>query len=228
MIKTNSESPQTQWIMTLSNSGRAFFLNKSNEIQLNHIFLKQWTDEIEFSQRGQANIIYTQGKPRTEVSAKHPLFFKAAVVQRELQTIPRKLLPLTKILKCMKALMNLEMNSNLPKLSTSCTRPIEWLFTCIEDSQYIENPSIQMRVSVFQIPHEVPGVDLKLPPSTLPFCNHKKSNHHEYLPLNQSQVKNIYRDYAISTSLPTFIDTYYNICGDVTITIFLSIYQRKL
>lgn len=50
---------------------KGFFLNKSNEIQLNHIFLKQWTDEIEFSQRGQANIIYTQGKPRTEVSAKH-------------------------------------------------------------------------------------------------------------------------------------------------------------
>ena len=56
LANTNSESPQTQWIVALSNSQRGV-VNQSNQIQLNHRVLRQWTHEIERSQRGQATIL---------------------------------------------------------------------------------------------------------------------------------------------------------------------------
>ena len=40
-------------------------------MQLNPAILREWTDEIEQSQRGRATIIVTQDKPETEVPAEH-------------------------------------------------------------------------------------------------------------------------------------------------------------
>jgi hypothetical protein len=68
MVDTNSKSPWTKWILTLSNSQGGVF-NQANEMPLNPSVFEKWIWEIEKSQRGQAKIIVEQ-KKHTEVTAK--------------------------------------------------------------------------------------------------------------------------------------------------------------
>jgi hypothetical protein len=69
MVDTNSKSPQTKWILTLSNS-QGGVLNQANKMPLNPSVFKKGTWEIKKSQRGQAKIIVEQKKPTEEDTAK--------------------------------------------------------------------------------------------------------------------------------------------------------------